>query len=127
MKNEENFTMKSRIGSFRFALRGFAAMLKNEPNSRIHLLAGVIAIIAGAVLGIDPLEWCVIAIVTGFVFSSELINTSIESLADLTHPEISDSVRKVKDYAAAAVLIAAIVSVVAGCLIFIPRILDLIN
>lgn len=127
MKNEQNFKIKSRIRSFRFALQGLAELFKYELNSRIHLLAAIIAIIAGVVLRINRFEWCVIAVVIGFVISAELINTSIESLADATHPETNDSVRKVKDYAAAAVLIAALVSVIAGCLIFIPRIIDLIK
>lgn len=127
MKKEETFTLKARMESFRFALRGLSALFLNEHNSRIHLLATVLAIITGTVLGINRFEWCIISVVIGFVFFAELINTALESLADATHSEINDSVRKAKDYSAAAVLVAAIVSVVAGCLIFIPRILDLIN
>lgn len=127
MKKEENFTLNARIESFRFAFRGLASLFKNEHNSRIHLLAAAAVIILGAILGITRFEWCVIVLVIGFVFTAELINTSLESLADIVHPDISDAIRQAKDYSAAAVLIAAIVSVVAGCLIFIPRILELMK
>jgi diacylglycerol kinase len=64
--------------------------------------------------------------VIGFVFLSELLNSSLESLADVIEPEWNEQIRKAKDYTAAAVLISAIISVIVGGLIFIPKILNLL-
>ena len=124
--NSEKFSARSRFGSFRFAIKGLLTLLKYEHNSRIHLLAALAVIAAGIVLKISMPEWCLIIIVTGLVFMAELLNTALEEMSDIIDPEWNEKIRKVKDYAAAAVLISAIVSVVVGGLIFIPKILDLL-
>lgn len=125
--NQNKFSIKSRLGSFKFAFRGFVLLIKNEHNARIHLFAAFIAITAGILLKITTFDWILIAIVIGLVFLTELINSSLEALADFAEPDSNETIRKVKDYAAAAVLVSAIISFITGALIFIPRILDLFN
>jgi diacylglycerol kinase len=120
------FSLKSRFGSFRFALNGISLLLKNEHNSRIHLLAAIIAIIMGIIMKIDHYEWSLLIIVIGAVFLTELLNSSIESLADRIDPEWNELIMRAKDYGAAAVLISAIIAIVVGGLIFIPKFLNLI-
>jgi diacylglycerol kinase (ATP) len=120
--NSNKFSLKSRFDSFKFAFRGLWSLLKNEHNSRIHLLAASAAIALGIILKINLYEWSLLVIVIGIVFIAELINSSLEKLADLVDREWNESIMKAKDYAAAAVLISAIVSVVVGGLIFIPKI-----
>jgi diacylglycerol kinase len=120
------FSLKSRLGSFRFAVNGLLLLLKNEHNSRIHLLAAIIAIVMGIIMKIDHYEWSLLIIVIGAVFLTELLNSSIESLADLIDPEFNELIMRAKDYSAAAVLMSAIVAIVVGGLIFIPKFLDLI-
>jgi diacylglycerol kinase len=123
---QNKFSLKSRLGSFRFAVNGLLLLLKNEHNSRIHLLAAIIAIVMGIIMKIDHYEWSLLIIVIGAVFLTELLNSSIESLADLIDPEFNELIMRAKDYSAAAVLISAIVAIVVGGLIFIPKFLDLI-
>ena len=122
----KKFSLKSRLESFRFALNGLLLLLKNEHNSRIHLLAAIIAIVMGIIMKIDHYEWSLLIIVIGAVFLTELLNSSIESLADLIDPEFNELIMRAKDYSAAAVLMSAIVAIVVGGLIFIPKFLDLI-
>ena len=124
--SSKKFSLKSRIKSFRFAFAGIWAMLKNEHNARIHLAAAIMAIIMGVILKINPIEWSLLIIVIGLVFLTELLNTAIEKLADFVEPEWNEVIRKTKNYAAAAVLISAIISIIVGGLIFIPRVLDLL-
>jgi diacylglycerol kinase len=85
-------------------------------------MAAIAVIIGGIILKINPFEWSLVVLVIGIVFLTELLNSSLEALADFIDPEWNESIRKAKDYAAAAVLISAIISVVVGALIFIPRI-----
>jgi diacylglycerol kinase (ATP) len=127
LMSRNKFSIKSRLGSFKFAFRGLVILIKNEHNARIHLFAAFVAITAGIFLRINTLEWAFIIIVIGLVFLTELINSSLESLSDLVKPEPNESIRNAKDYAAAAVLISAIISLAAGALIFIPRILNLLK
>jgi diacylglycerol kinase len=47
-------------------------------------------------------------------------------MADRIDPEWNELIMRAKDYSAAAVLISAIVAIVVGGLIFIPKFLDLI-
>ncbi len=75
---------------------------------------------------LDHYEWSLLVIVIGIVFLTELLNSSLESLADLINPEWNEMIMRAKDYSAAAVLIAAIVAIVVGGLIFIPKLSDLI-
>jgi diacylglycerol kinase (ATP) len=123
--NSNSFSLKSRVRSFKFAFNGLRSLLKNEHNSRIHLIAAISAIILGIVLKLKIYEWCLVLFVIGSVFIIELINTAIESLADLIDPELNELIKVAKDYSAAAVLISAFVSIVVGCLIFIPKLLAL--
>ncbi len=124
--NSDKFSLKSRFGSFKFAFHGLRLLLKNEHNSRIHLFAAIVIIVLGFLLRINLLEWCLLITVIGFVFLTELLNSSLETLADLIDPEWNENIRKAKDYAAAAVLVSAIISLIAGALIFIPKILAFI-
>jgi len=124
--NTNKFSLKSRFGSLRFALNGLLSLLKNEHNSRIHLIAAMAAIIMGIIMKLDHYEWSLLVIVIGIVFLTELLNSSLESLADLIDPEWNQLIMKAKDYGASAVLISAIVAILVGGLIFIPKLLDLI-
>jgi diacylglycerol kinase (ATP) len=125
MKNG-SFSLRSRLRSFRFAFTGVASLIRHEHNARIHLAAAIFAIAAGIILRIGTLEWTVIILVIGMVFTAELFNSSIEALADKVNPEFDERIRRTKDYAAAGVLVAALISVIAGGLIFIPKILNLL-
>ncbi len=125
--NQNKFSVKSRLGSFKFAFRGLVSLIKNEHNSRIHLFAALVAITIGITLKINTLDWAIIIMAIGLVFLTELINSSMESLSDFIKPEYSEAIRNAKDYAAAAVLISAIISIISGALIFIPRIVELLR
>jgi diacylglycerol kinase len=121
--NPGKFSLKSRLKSFKFAFRGLGSLLKYEHNSRIHLSAAIIVVILGIILKVSLTEWCFLILAIGFVFLTELINSSLEAVSDAVKPEWNEQIMKAKDYASAAVLVAAITSVFIGLLIFLPRLL----
>ena len=125
--DRNKFSLKSRIVSFKFAFQGLRSLIKNEHNSRIHAVAAISVILLGFFLRISFSEWCFLTIIIGFVFITELLNSSIESLADIICHEKNEQIRKAKDYAAASVLISAISAIITGGLIFIPKIYSLIK
>ena len=120
----KSFSAASRSESFRFAFSGLASLMRFEYNARIHLVAAIIAAIAGIVMRIDLTEWCFLVIVTGLVFLTELLNTSLEALGDAVDSEWNERIKKAKDYSAGAVLISALISIIIGLLIFLPKIIS---
>ena len=66
------------------------------------------------------------AIAIGVVFALEIINTSIEQIANFISPQEHDAIKKIKDLAAAAVLVGAITAFIIGCIIFLPKIYALL-
>jgi diacylglycerol kinase (ATP) len=123
--NSSRFSLKSRFKSFRFAFNGLSLLFKSEHNSRIHLVAAVISIFGGIMLKLNFSEWSLLIIVIGIVFIAELINTALETLADIIDPEWNKMIMNAKDFSAAAVLVSAIVALVVGCLIMIPKLISL--
>ena len=60
------------------------------------------------------------------MFAMEATNTAIENLADhACKNQIHPHIKKIKDLSAASVLFAAFVALIAGCIIFIPKLLNL--
>jgi diacylglycerol kinase len=115
--------MKKELKRFAAAFNGLYLLFTREPHGRVHLVAMVLAIAAGWYFRISALEWMAILIAIGIVIGAEGLNTAIEKLGDFVHKEKHNEMRHIKDIAAGAVLIAAIVAAVVACIIFIPKIL----
>ena len=111
-----------RWRSFQYASEGLLDLFKHQANARLHLAISVLVLIAAIVFDLSALEWIALILLIGMVFMAELFNTAIEYLADQVSTEYSVLIKRSKDVAAAAVLMAAIVAVVVGGIIFIPKI-----
>jgi|GEM_PF-259760 len=109
------------LHSFRYAFAGLWYALRTQRNLRIHLTAAFLVILMGALLGVSPVEWAILALTIGAVIAAELFNTVIEALVNLVSPEWHPLARVAKDVAAAAVLCLAFVAVAVGLAIFIPH------
>ena len=69
--------------SFLFALQGFRIALKTERNIKVMIVGGTLAIVAGAIIGLDLLSWAIVLLCCGIVIATELLNTAIETVVDL--------------------------------------------
>jgi len=118
--------MNKRIRSFGYAGSGIRAVFGSEVNMKIHLAVVLLVLVGGFVFQISITEWMVCLLCFGLVLGAEMMNTAIETVVDLVSPEQHPLAGRAKDIAAGAVLICAIVSVVLGMLIFIPKIWSLI-
>ena len=74
---------------------------------------------------VNKYEWAILALTIGLVISCELINTSIEATVDLVTEEYHPLAKVAKDTSAAAVFIFAIVAIIVGIIIFLPKIIAL--
>ena len=108
------------LKSFRDAFNGIGILIRSERNFQIHLVAFVLAIGAGFYFEISSREFVIILLVSALVFALEGMNTAIEKLCDEVTEERKESIRKVKDVAAGAVLIGAIFACVIDATIFYP-------
>lgn len=111
----------SLIKSFKYAILGIISNLKTERNLRIHFLITTLVIILGFVLNISVFEWMICLLLFGLIISLELANTAIEKTCDLVTLEKNSNIKFIKDTMAASVLMSAIISVIIGLLIFIPK------
>ncbi len=121
------FSIPARLRSFKYAFRGLWWLFREEHNSWIHLAFIAVLIPAGIVLHLSPVEWTIIILCMGIVLSMELVNSAIERIADKISRERDSEIGKIKDIAAAAVLISAIASAIAGLIILVPKFFQLIH
>ncbi len=121
------FEFAGRVRSFRYAGRGVWLMLKSQHNAWIHAVATAAVLIAGFLLGLSRLEWCLIVLACAAVWTAEALNTAFEHLADATTPGFHPLIGQAKDVAAGAVLVTAAAAVLVGILVFGPHLLVLVE
>ncbi|MEZ0255469.1 MAG: diacylglycerol kinase family protein [Chthoniobacter sp.] len=112
---------------FGWAWRGVMVLFRTQANARIHAMVALAVVGAGFAFHISAGEWCAVSGAIALVLVAEAINTAIEAVVDLASPEVHPLAGRAKDVAAGAVLIAAVVSVVIGLLVFGPHLLTLIG
>jgi diacylglycerol kinase (ATP) len=114
-----------RFKSFVYAFNGIIAFLKSGPHAQIHLAATVIVAALSVFFGLTKMEIIVICFSVGFVWITEMINTAIEKTMDFITLKKHEEIRIIKDIASGSVLVASIVAVIAGLIIFIPKFLSI--
>ncbi len=112
--------IRTRANSFRYAFSGWWFVIRTQKNAWIHALASILVLLLAAWLRLKPYEWAVLILAIALVWISEFINTAIEAVVDLSTPNHHPLARVGKDVGAAAVLIAALASIVVGLLIMGP-------
>ena len=108
----------SFIKSFSYAIEGFVTAVKTERNIKVMLAAGIVTIIAGAVVGLSPIEWAIVVICCGLVIHGELCNTAMEAIVDLATQELHPLAKRAKDIAAASVYVLSFTAAVVGLIVF---------
>lgn len=119
------FSVKARFKSFVYAWEGIVHFLRTEHNAQVHLAASVLVIVLSVTLRVHKMEVLAVAFSMGLVWITEMINTSIEKIMDFISFEKQEPIKRIKDVAAGAVLVAAIVALFIGCVVFIPKMIAL--
>lgn len=112
--------IRLRIASFRYAVQGWAYVLRTQRNAWIHSLIATLVFFLGLWLGLSLQDWAIIVLTAALVFSAEFTNTAIEAVVDLATEEHHPLAKVGKDVGAAAVLVAALAAVLVGLLILGP-------
>ncbi len=125
-QDKKMYSFKRLRKSFGYALEGIKAALKREQNLNIHFLAFLVVIICSIIFKISHVEILIILLVSGLVISLEMVNTAIENTVDIQN-KVSKEAKMAKDCASGAVLVAAVLAIIIGLYIFIPRIIALFS
>lgn len=111
--------------SFRYAVQGLVYAFASQRNFRLQLVMGSVALALALWLHLNVLELGVLVLTVAAVLVLELLNTATEAAVDLAigrqfHP----LARVAKDCAAAAVLVAAMASILIALLLLSPPLLQ---
>lgn len=109
--------------SFKYAISGLIYVFKEEQNFRVHTITAVTVVILGFILKISFFEWIALIICIALVLMAELINTIFERIVDILKPRLHPYAERIKDMMAGIVIVAAVLSLILGLLIFLPKIL----
>lgn len=128
MPTEENKKVKSVIktmlkfggfpGSLRVAARGILYLFIYHRNMRIIFIAGIMAFSLGLHWKLKGIELAVLCVTITLVFVSEIFNTAIELLIDVSTDQYNQKIKIVKDIAAGVVVLACLNSIAIGIILF---------
>ncbi|MCB9224806.1 MAG: diacylglycerol kinase family protein [Crocinitomicaceae bacterium] len=120
MNQNNKFSIKERIRSFKYALEGIVYFTKTVHNGWIHYLATFITVSLGIFFKLNIVEWLWIIQAIFLVFIAEMVNSAIEKNVDLVTEEQNERAKRAKDMAAGAVLLAAFYAIIVGVIVFLP-------
>jgi diacylglycerol kinase len=121
----ESLRVRSFPEAVACAVRGLRHAARTQRHFRAQLLIAAAALLFAAWAGVSTIELAVLAVTVGLVLGAELLNTAVEMLTDLLHPDRGPTAAAVKDVSAGAVLAAAGLALVVGLLVLLPRIVAL--
>lgn len=117
------FSFKKFIQSIQYAFSGLKYAFKEEQSFRTQVIIALVIIASMFYFDILLLEKIIVLIMVFLVLSLELINTTAENILNVVEPNLRPKVQVIKDTMAAAVLVAALGSLVVGLMIFLPYLL----
>lgn len=120
MQHKGNFFL-NRIKAIKYAAKGFWILITSEHSIIAQVSIAIIMAIIGFLMQISATEWLFQIMAFGFILVAESLNTAIEKMADFIHPEYHKQIGRIKDISAGAVFFAAIIAVIIGLIIYVPK------
>lgn len=126
-KQNETFSFAGRWRSLGHAIDGISTLFRDQHNAWIHALATAVVLAGAYYFHVSAIEWLALIVAISMVWIAEALNTAFEYLCDVVSPEFHPLVKKSKDIAAGAVLIAAMGAVAIGVVVFLPYLKPLLQ
>ncbi|MFC4634391.1 diacylglycerol kinase [Dokdonia ponticola] len=114
--------IKGRLKGCIYAFKGGILLLKTEASIQVQFVIAILITIAGFYYDISTTEWMIQTLCIGLVMGIEGLNTAVEEIADFVHPDFHNKIGKIKDIAAGAVGIAALIAVIVAGIIYVPKV-----
>ena len=121
-KDEQRTSNKNLIDAFENAFCGISYAIKTQLNIKIQIIAGIVAVIAGIYFKLNKIEWLFLIFACALVFITEMLNTAIEETVNLSTKKYHPIAKIAKDVGAGAATLAAINSIIIGCILFLDKI-----
>jgi len=96
---------------FLFSLQGFKSAWISENSFRSQVVMTVLVFVSLLFLKPSAVWSAIFVLIIGATLGAELLNTAIEYMIDVLHPDIHPQIGKAKDCAAAAVLVLSVSSI----------------
>ena len=119
-----NYRKKNKriLTGFGDAFRGIWITFREERHMQFHFFVAIAVLLCAIFFNLVVWEWCAVLFCIALVFMAEILNTALENMCDAITEEKNPLIRNAKDMGAGAVLVAAILAMVVGLIIFIPKI-----
>jgi len=114
----------SRAHSFEHAFNGWWFVLRTQRNAWIHAAISTAVLLVAFWLHLPLRDWAVLFLTIALVWTAEFINTALEAVVDLASPQQHPLAKVGKDVGAAAVMLAALASILVGLLLLGPPLLE---
>ena len=119
--------LRKKLEGISYALAGLFVAWREEFNFKFEVSFALAALLLGWYLGLSQSEFVIVIFMIGFVLAAEAFNTALEELCDKFEPTPDVHIKKIKDLAAAAVLISSTTALIVGLIIYTPYILALLQ
>lgn len=119
-KPEDNF-FNGRLRSLKFAFKGTWLLVSTEASIKVQIAIAILVSILGFIMQLTVQEWLFQCLAIGLVLVAESLNTAIEKLCDFIHPDFHKRIGFIKDISAGAVAFAAIIAIIIGLIIYLPK------
>jgi diacylglycerol kinase (ATP) len=120
MIDDNRFSIAGRMRAFGYAIAGLIYAFKIGHAIWIQSAIAAVVVLVGLYLKISASDWRWIALAITLVWTTEIMNTAVETVCDALHPEHHKMIGVAKDAAAGAVLMAAIGAVTIGLITLWP-------
>lgn len=107
------------VDKFRFAFNGLWLSLTKDHSVQIQFVIGLCTVIFFWLLGLSTSDLAIVLLSIGLVLGLEILNSTVEVLADYIQPERDEMIKQIKDMAAGAVMFGAIVAFVIGVMMIV--------
>ena len=113
---------RSWPAKFRDAFRGCKEGVRGQSSFFVHFFFAAAVIVAGIVLEVDYVEWCLLVLCITVVLAAEMFNSALEWMARSITDQTDARLGRALDIGSAAVLVASIGAAVAGSIIFVRHV-----
>lgn len=101
------------------AFCGLRTFFVQDESFRVHVVFAFIVFVLGFILNVSKQDWFFLSVFILFVFVTEMINSILEKMIDLSKPQLHHLVKEIKDMMSAVVLLISLISMIFGLWIFV--------
>jgi diacylglycerol kinase len=124
---EKPIQPRSWFEKFRDAFRGVRSGMRGQSSFQVHIAVTLAVIVVATLLRCTLSEWCILLLCVGGVLTAEMFNSAIEHMAKAIDRNRNPELGEALDTASAAVLFACVAAAIVGAIVFIVRIVQLIE